>query len=102
MGFTLRLLDLIDQSGLSDREISLLATGKPWAVRNIRRGAIPRLDTVEALCRTLGYRLELAPLNDRRHRPEWSYMLEKEIRRDFVKILDRFFPRRYPRSGKSN
>ena len=102
MDFRQRLLDLIDQSGLSDREISLLATGNTGTVRNIRRGTYPCLDTVEALCRTLGYRLEVVPLNDRRHRPVWSYMLEKEIRRDCVKILGRSFPRRYPRSRKSN
>ena len=96
MGLRQRLLDPIDQSGLSDREISLRAIGNPNAVRNLRRGATPRLDTVEALCRVLGQRLVLVPLDDRRHLPVWSHLLDQEIRRDFVKILGRFFPRRYP------
>ena len=101
MGFRQHLLDLIDQSVLSDREISLLATGNTWTVRNIRRGTSPRLDTIESLCRTLGCRLEVVPLNDRSPPPVWSYLLEEDIRRDFVKILGRSFPRRYPRSGRS-
>ena len=39
---------------MSDRQISLLATGSTDTVRNIRRGACPRLDTLEALCEVLG------------------------------------------------
>ena len=39
MGFRQRLLELIDRSGVSDRRLSMLATGK-------------------ALCRVLGFRLE--------------------------------------------
>ena len=49
--FRQRLLDLIDHSGVSDRQISLLATNSPDTVRNMRRGICPRLDTIEALCR---------------------------------------------------
>ena len=54
MGLIEDLLQAVDQSGLSDREVSLRATGHADAVRNIRRGARPRTETVEALCSAMG------------------------------------------------
>ena len=42
MSFRRRLLDLIDRSGVSDRRLSLLATGSADTVRNLRRGSSPR------------------------------------------------------------
>lgn len=36
-----RLLDLIDRSSVSDRRLSLLATGSADSVRNMRRGSSP-------------------------------------------------------------
>lgn len=97
MSFRHRLLDLIDRSGMSDREISRSATGSNGIVQAIRRGASPRLDTLEALCRALGVRLETVPLDgpgqasDRARaiakQPEWTRRLREEIRRDVVEIL---------------
>ena len=96
MSFRHRLLDLIDRSGVSDRKISLLATGSTNAVREIRRGTSPRLDTLEALCRALGVRLETVPLDEPGQasgdrvvakQPEWTRRLREEIRRDVVEIL---------------
>ena len=91
------LCDLIEDSGISDRKLSRLATGNTYAVRNIRRGYIPRLDTIEAVCRILGYRLEIVPLDEPEQatngapavesRPEWSRSLREEIRQDLVEIL---------------
>ena len=63
-GFRQRLLELIDRSGVSDLRLSLLATGSTDTVRNLRRGSSPRLDSLEALCRVLGFRLEMAPLDE--------------------------------------
>ena len=40
MGLRQWLLDLIDDSGLPDRGLSLLATGSTDTVRHIRRGAL--------------------------------------------------------------
>ena len=98
MGFRQRHLDLIDRSGVSDRRLSLLATGSADTVRNMRRGSSPRLDFLESLCRVLGFRLKMAPLNEPgqppeeapavERRPEWSRRLREEIRQDLVKILD--------------
>lgn len=97
MDFRHRLLDLIDRTGESDWKISRLATGKTGTVRSIRRGSSPRLDTLEALCRALGVRLEIVPLDEPGQasdvagtvakRPEWSRTLREEIRRDLVEIL---------------
>ena len=92
-----RLLELIGSSGVSDRQLSLLATGSADTVRNMRRGSSPRLDSLEALCRVLGFRLEMVPLDQPgqpargspalEKRPEWSRRLREEIRQDLIKIL---------------
>ncbi len=90
--FRQQLLHVIDRSGVSDRQLSLLATGSADSVRNMRRGSSPRLDSLEALCRVLGVRLEMVPLNEPgqvteggpavEKRPEWSRRLREEIRQD--------------------
>ena len=99
MSLRQRLLDLVDRSGVTDRRLSLLATGSPDTVRNMRRGSSPRLDSLESLCRVLGFRLQLTPLDEsgeapeRRpaveKRPEWTRRLRKEIREDLVEMLSR-------------
>ena len=99
IGFRQRLLDLIDRSGVSDRRLSLLASGSTDTVRNMRRGSSPRLDSLEALCRVLGFQLQIAPLDEPgepvegapnvEKRPEWSRRLREEIRQDLVEILGR-------------
>jgi len=58
MSFRLRLPDLIDRTGVSDRMIFRLATHSKDAVRNGHHGYSLRRDTLEALCRALGLRLE--------------------------------------------
>ena len=98
-GFRQRLLELIDRSGVTDRCLSMLATSSTDTVRNMRRGASPRLESVEALCRVLGFRLQMAPLDEPaqptegapavERRPEWSRRLREEIRQDLVKVLAR-------------
>lgn len=91
MDFRKRLLQLIDSSGVSDRRLSLLATGKIDTVRNLRRGCTPRVETLQALCRVLGFRLEMVSL-DVEKRPESSWRVRKEVRRDLVDAR--------PRAGK--
>ncbi len=56
-----RLLDAVQKSRLSERKLSQLATGASDTIRNIRRGAVPRADTLEALCEVLGLELHIAP-----------------------------------------
>ena len=98
-GFRQRLLELIDRAGVSDRRLSLLATGSADTVRNMRRGSLPRLNSLEAVCRVLGFRLEMVPLDEpgQAHkealtvekRPEWSRLLREEIRQDLTEVLGR-------------
>ena len=99
MGLRQYLLKIIDQSGASDRRLSLAATGSADTIRNMRRGSSPRLDSLEALCRVLGLQLQTVPLNEPgkplkgapavEKRPEWSRRLREEIRQDLVEMLDR-------------
>lgn len=97
MGFRQHLLDLIDRCGVSDRHLSILATGSSDTVRNIRRGSSPRLDSLEAICRVLGLRLQTAPLDDLvqsregapvvEKRPDWARRLREDIRQDLAVLL---------------
>ena len=75
MGVRQRLLELIDRSGVSGRRLSLLATGTIDTVRNMRRGSTPRLDSLDALCRVLGFRLEMVPLDEPGQPPEGPPLL---------------------------
>lgn len=102
-GFRQHLLDLIDRSGLSDCRLSLLATGSAKTVRRLRRGSMPRLDTLEALCQALGVRIQVEPLDEGAQPPEsspqWSRQLRKDIRRDIAEIFVRT-RKRPPRSNR--
>ncbi len=44
MGLRQRLLDLIDRSGVPDQELSMLATDTADTIRNMHRGATPRVE----------------------------------------------------------
>ena len=59
-----QLLHLMDGKGISDRRLSMLATGSTDTVRNIRRGSNPRTDTLEAICGVLGLEIYLGPPQD--------------------------------------
>lgn len=48
-------------SRVSERQLSMAATGSSDTLRSIRRGAQPRADTIEALCRVLDLDLRLTP-----------------------------------------
>ena len=61
MGVRDELLKTIRKAGISDRQLSMIATGSTDTVRNIRRGANPRADTLEALCNAIGLELHIGP-----------------------------------------
>ena len=61
MDIRARLFAAIETSGLSDRKLSLRATGHSDTVRNLRRGANPRADNLERLCHAMGLGLEIIP-----------------------------------------
>ena len=54
-----QLLSLIGGGDVSDRRLSMLATGSTDTIRNIRRGANPRTDTLEVICAVLGVKIHL-------------------------------------------
>ncbi len=56
-----QILAAVAESRLSERRLSVLATGSTDTIRNIRRGSFPRVDTLEALCRVLGLDLQIRP-----------------------------------------
>ena len=84
MGVREQILAAVDESRLSDRQISVAATGTPDTIRNIRRGTAPRADTLEALCRVLGLDLQFSPRAEPEHvgpPTEFSSGLELPVRR---------------------
>lgn len=58
MGIRDQLLAAVGKSRLSERQLSVLATGSTDTIRSIRRGGAPRLDTVEELGRVVGLELQ--------------------------------------------
>ena len=77
------LLELIDKRGLSDRQVSMLATGSTDTVRNIRRGSYPRLDTFEEICRVLELKLHIGPIRPgddltASSPPDWKVLSSRE------------------------
>ena len=48
--------------GLSDRRLSLEATGTDRAMKNIRLGHSPQIKTLEALCQAVGLEVVLQPI----------------------------------------
>ena len=55
------LLDAVDRSNRSARDISMAAVGHESAIRGLRRGLDMRFSTVEGLCRELGLELHVGP-----------------------------------------
>ena len=58
-----QLLEAIDRSDMSDRAVSMAATGSTDTVRNLRgkRSQDPKASTIEALCRALGLEFYIGP-----------------------------------------
>ncbi|NQY83049.1 MAG: LexA family transcriptional regulator [Alphaproteobacteria bacterium] len=58
------LLESVEKSGRSDREISLAAVGHESAIRSLRRGHDPRLSTLLALSQELEFSIEFLTKGD--------------------------------------
>lgn len=55
------LLEAVERSDRSARDISMAAVGHESAIRGLRRGLDMRISTVEGLCRELGLELHVGP-----------------------------------------
>ena len=55
------LLEAVERSERSARDISMAAVGHESAIRSLRRGLDLRFSTVEGLCRELGLELHVGP-----------------------------------------
>lgn len=55
------LLEAVERSGRSARDVSISAVGHESAIRSVRRGLDLRVSTVEGLCRELGLELHVGP-----------------------------------------
>ena len=66
------LLEAVERSGRSARDISIAAVGHESAIRSLRRVLDLRMSTVEGLCRELGLELYVGPpqLRDAPSAPE--------------------------------
>ncbi len=64
------LLKIIDQAlnkqGMSARQASILATGGPELIRGIRRGSIPSVERIRALCEVLKLEFYIGPSRPKR------------------------------------
>ena len=62
---TKALLKIINQAlvkqGISARQASILATGGPELIRSIRRGSIPSIERIRALCKVLELEFYIGP-----------------------------------------
>ena len=56
-----KLLARVDESGMSDRKVSMLATNGDATIRSMRRGVNPTANTIDAICRTLGMEIRIEP-----------------------------------------
>lgn len=55
------VLDAVEKSGLSARQVSIEVTGHDGLIRDIKNGAIPSADRLDALFEFLGLEQKLAP-----------------------------------------
>ena len=91
------LLKIIDQAlnkqGISARQASILATGGPELIRGIRRGSIPSVERIRALCEVLELEFYIGPA-----RSEASDLIDSPektgtIHSMFREIISRLPPR---------
>ena len=90
------LLEIIDQAlnkqGISARQASILATGGPELIRGIRRGSIPSVERIRALCEVLKLEFYIGPV-----RSESSELIDSPEKKEtiygmFREIISRLPP----------
>ena len=94
----LRIIDrALDEQGISARQASLLATGTPELIRNMRRGRVPSVERFYALCDTLDLEFYVGPKYHRKS-PSVRAVSEKQIMSDMLEeIISRLPLRKTPK-----
>ncbi len=90
----LKIIDrALNEQGISARQASILATGGPELIRGIRRGSIPSVERIRALCEVLKLEFYIGPT--RSESPDIVDSSEKgvTIRSMFQEIISRLPPK---------
>ena len=58
------ILEAVQMSGRSERQVSLTATGQPTAIAMLKTGRVPSVKRVQALCEILGLEFYIGPPRD--------------------------------------
>ena len=61
MTYPKAILEALNRSGRSDRDVSIAAVGHESAIRSLKRGLDLRGSTIQALCRELGIEFYIGP-----------------------------------------
>ncbi len=102
----LRIIDrALDEQGISARQASLLATGTPELIRNMRRGRVPSVERFCALCDVLNLEFYVGPKYHQKS-PSVRAVSEKQTMFDMLEeIISRLPPRKIlkqtSKTGKS-
>ena len=91
----LKIIDrALDEQGISARQASLLATGTPELIRNMRRGRVPSVERFCALCDVLNLEFYVGP-KYRQKSPSVRAVSERQTIPDMLEeIISRLPPRR--------
>ena len=89
------LLKIIDQAlnkqGISARQASILATGGPELIRGMRRGSIPSVERIRALCEVLKLEFYIGPV-----RSESSELIDSPEKKETIYSMFREIISRLP------
>ena len=83
----------LDAQGLSARRASILATGTPELIRNMRRGRIPSVERFRALCDVLNLEFYVGPIRLQKSASTRAFGKEKAMSDMLEEIISRLPPR---------
>ena len=94
----LKIIDrALDEQGISARQASLLATGTPELIRNMRRGRVPSVERFCALCDVLNLEFYVGPKYGQKS-PSVRAVSERQAIPDMLEeIISRLPPRKTPK-----
>ena len=87
----------LDKQGISARQASILATGMPDLVRNLRRGRVPSVERFRALCDVLNLEFYVGPMRSQRSASPDTPNKDEAMTSLLQEIISRLPPRRTQR-----